>query len=142
MELTGFPDGEPMRVCVPIAYISSGMYAVIGILAALAERERTGRGRHVDVALLDVQAGLLANQALSFFHTGTPPQRMGNAHPVVVPYQVFPVADGHVIIASGNDNQFAKLCAVLGEPAIARNPDYLTNSDRVKNRDKLIAHLC
>jgi len=142
MDLTGFPDGEPMRVGVPIADISSGMYAVIGILAALAERERTGRGRHVDVALLDVQAGLLANQALSFFHTGTPPQRMGNAHPVVVPYQVFPVADGHVIIASGNDNQFAKLCAVLGEPAIARNPDYLTNSHRVKNRDKLIAHLC
>jgi crotonobetainyl-CoA:carnitine CoA-transferase CaiB-like acyl-CoA transferase len=141
MDITGTPEGDPMRVGVPIADLSTGVYSAVGILAALAQRERTGRGCHVDVPLLDVQAGLLANQALSYFATGKAPRRMGNAHPVVVPYQVFPVADGHIIIASGNDNQFAKLCTVLGEPALAKEPAYLTNSDRVKNRDKLIAHL-
>jgi len=141
MDITGTPDGEPMRVGVPIADLSTGVYSAVGILAALAQRERTGRGCHVDVPLLDVQAGLLANQALSYFITGKSPTRIGNAHPVVVPYQVFPVADGHVIIASGNDGQFGKLCAVLGDPALAKNPAYLTNADRVQNRDKLIAHL-
>jgi glutaryl-CoA transferase len=141
MDITGTPEGEPMRVGVPIADLSTGVYSAVGILAALAQRERTGRGCHVDVPLLDVQAGLLANQALSYFTTGKSPTRMGNAHPVVVPYQVFPVADGHVIIASGNDGQFGKLCAVLGEPALAKEPSYRTNSDRVQNRDRLIAHL-
>ncbi len=141
MDVTGTPDGEPMRVGVPVADIFTGVYSAVGILAALAQRERTGRGCHVDVPLLDVQTGVLANQALSYFATGQSPRRMGNAHPVVVPYQVFPVADGHVIIAAGNDNQFAKLCTVLGEPALAKDPTYLTNSDRVQNRDKLIAHL-
>jgi crotonobetainyl-CoA:carnitine CoA-transferase CaiB-like acyl-CoA transferase len=141
MDITGTPEGEPMRVGVPIADLSTGVYSAVGILAALAQRERTGRGCHVDVPLLDVQTGLLANQALTYFTTGKSPTRMGNAHPVVVPYQVFPVADGHVIIASGNDSQFGKLCTVLGEPALAKNPAYLTNSDRVQNRDKLIAHL-
>jgi crotonobetainyl-CoA:carnitine CoA-transferase CaiB-like acyl-CoA transferase len=141
MDITGTPDGEPMRVGVPIADLSTGVYSAVGILAALAQRERTGRGCHVDVPLLDVQTSLLANQALSYFTTDKAPHRMGNAHPVVVPYQVFPVADGHIIIASGNDSQFAKLCAVLGEPALAKEPAYLTNSDRVQNRDKLIAHL-
>jgi crotonobetainyl-CoA:carnitine CoA-transferase CaiB-like acyl-CoA transferase len=141
MDLTGTPDGEPMRVGVPIADIFTGVYSAVGILAALAQREKTGRGCHVDVPLLDVQTSVLANQALSYFTTGQSPGRMGNAHPVVVPYQVFPVADGHIIIASGNDNQFAKLCNVLGEPALAKDPAYLTNSDRVKNRDKLIPHL-
>jgi crotonobetainyl-CoA:carnitine CoA-transferase CaiB-like acyl-CoA transferase len=141
MDITGTPDGEPMRVGVPIADLSTGVYSAVGILAALAQRERTGRGCHVDVPLLDVQTGLLANQALSYFTTDKSPRRMGNAHPVVVPYQVFPVADGHIIIASGNDNQFAKLCGVLGEPALAKEQAYLTNSDRVQNRDKLIPHL-
>jgi crotonobetainyl-CoA:carnitine CoA-transferase CaiB-like acyl-CoA transferase len=141
MDITGTPDGEPMRVGVPIADLSTGVYSAVGILAALAQRERTGRGCHVDVPLLDVQTGLLANQALSYFTTDKSPRRMGNSHPVVVPYQVFPVADGHIIIASGNDNQFAKLCAVLGELALAKDPAYLTNSDRVQNRDKLIGHL-
>src|SRR5712692_5134179 len=128
MDLTGAPDGEPQRAGVPVADIFTGVYSAVGILAALAEREQTGRGCHVDVPLLDVQTGVLANQALSYFATGQSPRRMGNAHPVVVPYQVFPVADGHVIIAAGNDNQFAKLCTVLGEPALAKNPTYLTNS--------------
>jgi glutaryl-CoA transferase len=142
MSLTGAPDGEPMRAGVPIADIFTGTYAVIGILAALAERERTGRGAYVDVALLDAQVGVLANQALNFLVSGALPERIGNAHPNIVPYQVFPVADGHVIIAAGNDGQFAKLCGVLGEPELARDPRYKTNSDRVANRGELIAHLC
>jgi len=141
MGVTGMADGEPMRVGIPVADIFTGVYSAVGILAALAQREKTGRGCHVDVPLLDVHTGVLANQALSYFATGISPGRIGNAHPVVVPYQVFPVADGHVIIASGNDNQFAKLCRVLGEPDLAKDPAYLTNSDRVQNRDKLIAHL-
>jgi crotonobetainyl-CoA:carnitine CoA-transferase CaiB-like acyl-CoA transferase len=141
MDLTGMPDGEPMRVGIPIADIFTGVYSVVGILAAVAEREKTGRGSHVDVGLLDCQVGVLANQALSYLVTGTAPRRIGNAHPVVVPYQVFPVSDGHIIIACGNDGQFAKLCTVLGEPGMAQEPAFLTNSDRVVHREALIARL-
>ena len=140
--MTGAPDGEPTRAGVPIADIFTGVYSVVGILAALAERERTGRGRHVDTALVDTQVGVLANQALNYLVSGKVPERIGNAHPNIVPYQVFPVADGHIIIASGNDGQFAKLCAVLGEPGLAQDPMYKTNTDRVTNRAKLVAHLC
>jgi crotonobetainyl-CoA:carnitine CoA-transferase CaiB-like acyl-CoA transferase len=114
---------------------------VIAILAALAEREKTGRGAHVDMALLDTLVGMLANQAMSYLITGTSPCRIGNGHPVVVPYQVFPVADGHVIVAVGNDGQFAKLCRVLGEPKLAEEAIYRTNADRVRNRTMLIPHL-
>ena len=141
MDITGAADGEPMRVGVPIADILTGVYSAVGILAALAERAKSGRGALVDTALLDTQVGVLANQALSYLVTGKTPKRIGNSHPVVVPYQVFPVADGHIIIASGNDGQFAKLCGVLGEPAVAQDPAYKTNADRVMNRDKLIPHL-
>ncbi len=141
MSLTGAPDGEPTRAGVPIADIFTGVYSVVGILAALAEREKTGRGRHVDTALVDTQVGVLGNQALNYLVSGALPERIGNAHPNIVPYQVFPVADGHVIIASGNDGQFAKLCAVLGEGGLAQDPMYKTNADRVTNRAKLIAHL-
>jgi crotonobetainyl-CoA:carnitine CoA-transferase CaiB-like acyl-CoA transferase len=141
MSLTGAPDGEPTRAGVPIADIFTGVYSVVGILAALAEREKTGRGRHVDTALVDAQVGVLGNQALNFLVSGVVPERIGNAHPNIVPYQVFPVADGHVIIASGNDGQFAKLCAVLGEPNLAQDPMYKTNADRVKNRARLVAHI-
>jgi crotonobetainyl-CoA:carnitine CoA-transferase CaiB-like acyl-CoA transferase len=141
MGITGTADGEPMRVGIPVADIFTGVYSVIGILAALAEREKTGRGSHVDVALLDVQVGVLANQALSYLVTGEVPQRIGNTHPVVVPYQVFPVSDGHIIIACGNDGQFAKLCAVLGAPEMAQEPAFRTNSDRVVHRDALIRRL-
>ena len=119
MDLTGAPDGEPQRAGVPVADIFTGVYSVVGILAALAERERTGRGCLVDTALVDSQVGVLANQALNYLVSGKVPKRIGNAHPNIVPYQVFPVADGHIIIATGNDNQFAKLCAVLGEPELA-----------------------
>jgi crotonobetainyl-CoA:carnitine CoA-transferase CaiB-like acyl-CoA transferase len=141
MSLTGAPDGEPTRAGVPIADIFTGVYSVVGILAALAEREKTGRGRHVDTALVDAQVGVLGNQALNFLVSGAVPERIGNAHPNIVPYQVFPAADGHVIIASGNDGQFAKLCAVLGEPGLAQDPMCRTNTDRVTNRAKLVAHL-
>jgi crotonobetainyl-CoA:carnitine CoA-transferase CaiB-like acyl-CoA transferase len=141
MGLTGFAEGEPTRIGIPVADIFTGVYAVIGILAALARREQTGRGGLVDTALLDSQVGVLANQALNYLVSGEPPQRIGNAHPNVVPYQVFPVADGHVIIAVGNDRQFAKLCQVLGEPSLSDEPDYRSNSDRLNNRPALIARL-
>src|SRR5262245_54934335 len=114
MELTGSPDGEPQRTGVPVADIFTGVYSAVGILAALAERERTGRGGLVDTSLVGSQVGVLGNQALNYLVSGDVPKRIGNAHPNIVPYQVFPVADRHIIIATGNDNQFAKLCAVLG----------------------------
>jgi len=141
MDLTGAPDGEPQRAGVPVADIFTGIYSVVGILAALIERERTGRGCLVDTALVDSQVGVLANQALNYLISGKVPQRIGNAHPNIVPYQVFPVADGHIIIATGNDSQFGKLCALLGEPKIAEEPRYRANSDRLANREELIARL-
>jgi crotonobetainyl-CoA:carnitine CoA-transferase CaiB-like acyl-CoA transferase len=141
MALTGEADGEPMRVGVPLADIFTGTYSAIGILAALAERERTGKGGYVDTALLDTQVGVLSNQALNYLVTQEEPPRIGNAHAVVVPYQVFPAADGHLIIACGNNGQFAKLCAVLGDTSLPTDSRYLTNSDRVVNRGTLIPHL-
>src|ERR1700720_3439819 len=127
MGVTGNPDGEPMRAGVPVSDIFTGVYSAVGILAALARREKTGRGGYVDTALVDSTVGVLANQALNYLVSGKVPRRMGNAHPNITPYQIFPVADGHIIIASGNDNQFAKLCAVLGEPALAKEPAYTDN---------------
>ena len=141
MDLTGAPDGEPQRAGVPVADIFTGIYSVVGILAAVIERERTGRGCLVDTALVDSQVGVLANQALNYLVSGKVPKRIGNAHPNIVPYQVFPASDGLIIIATGNDNQFAKLCAVLGEPKIAEEPSYRANSDRLGNREQLIAQL-
>ncbi len=141
MDITGTPDGEPMRSGVPVADIFTGVYSVIGILAALAQRERTGRGCYVDTALVDSTVGVLANQALNYLVSGIVPQRIGNAHPNIVPYQVFPVPDGHIIIATGNDSQFARLCSVLGEPGLAQEADYRTNADRLSNRGELIARL-
>src|SRR3954462_12106707 len=141
MSLTGTADGEPTRAGVPVADIFTGVYSVIGILAALARRERTGKGGYVDTALVDSTVGVLANQAMNYLASGVAPKRIGNAHPNIVPYQVFPVSDGHIIIATGNDSQYAKLCAVLGEPELATNPEYLVNKDRLKNRKQLIDHL-
>jgi len=142
MSITGQADGEPMRSGVPVADIFTGVYSAVGILAALAQREKTGRGTLVDTALLDTQSSVLANQALSYFTTGKAPGRIGNAHPVVVPYQVFPAADGFVIIACGNDTQFVKLCDALGAPDVGRDSKYKTNADRVVNRGTLIPSLC
>src|SRR5580700_12103341 len=141
MDLTGTPDGEPQRTGVPVADIFTGVYSVIGILAALIERGRTGKGCLVDTALLDSQVGVLANQALNYLVSGKVPKRIGNAHPNIVPYQVFPVADGHIIIATGNDAQFAKLCGALGEPGICGEPNYRANSDRLQHREELIMHI-
>src|SRR5947209_6501345 len=141
MDLTGAPDGEPQRAGVPVADIFTGVYSAVGILAALAERDRTGRGCLVDTALVDSQVGVLANQALNYLVSGQVPKRIGNAHPNIVPYQVFAVADGHIIIATGNDNQFAKLCALLGEPELAQEPPYRSNSDRLANREALVTRL-
>src|SRR5215212_5320188 len=141
MSLTGAAGGEPTRAGVPVADIFTGVYSVVGVLAALAERERTGRGTLVDTALIDTQVGVLANQALNFLVSGDLPERIGNAHPNIVPYQVFPVADGHIIIATGNDSQYQKLCAVLGAPQLADDPKYRDNKDRLKNRKQLVDHL-
>ena len=141
MDLTGTLEGEPQRAGVPVADIFTGIYSVVGILAALIERGRTGRGCQVDTALVDSQVGVLANQALNYLVSGKVPKRIGNAHPNIVPYQVFPVADGHIIIATGNDSQFAKLCGVLGEPDISGEPNYRANSDRLQHREELIARL-
>jgi crotonobetainyl-CoA:carnitine CoA-transferase CaiB-like acyl-CoA transferase len=137
MDLTGAPDGEPQKIGVAFADIFTGIYAVVGVQAALRRREMTGEGGHVDMALFDVQLAVLANQAMNYLASGKSPKRMGNAHPNIVPYQVFPARDGHLIIACGNDGQFAKLCGVLNIQDVAAHPDYLTNKDRVKHRDAL-----
>ena len=139
MDLTGAPEGEPQKVGVAWIDIFTGLYGVIGIQAALAERARSGRGQHVDLSLLDVGVGVLANQAANFLLGGVVPHRLGNAHPNIVPYQVFPAADGHLIVACGNDRQFAALCSVLGLEGVADNPDYATNPARVANREALCA---
>jgi crotonobetainyl-CoA:carnitine CoA-transferase CaiB-like acyl-CoA transferase len=119
----------------------TGVYAVVGVLAALHEREKTGRGTLVDAALVDTQVGVLANQALNYLVSGEVPARIGNAHPNIVPYQVFPVADGHIIIATGNDSQYVKLCGVLGAPELAKDPNYIDNKARLANRAELVGKL-
>lgn len=137
MDLTGEPGGEPQKVGVAWIDIFTGLYGVIGIQAALAERERSGRGQRVDLSLLDVGVAVLANQAMNYLHSGTAPSRLGNAHPNIVPYQVFPAADGHVIIACGNDRQFAGLCRALDLGALDTDPAYSTNPARVAHRAAL-----
>ncbi len=139
MSLTGM--AEPTRAGVPVSDIFTGVYSVIGILAALARREKTGLGGYVDCALVDSTVGVLANQALNFLVSGKVPERIGNAHPNIVPYQVFPVADGYIIIATGNDSQYAKLCGVLGAPGLAEEPAYKDNTCRLANRGALIEKL-
>jgi crotonobetainyl-CoA:carnitine CoA-transferase CaiB-like acyl-CoA transferase len=138
MSITGQPEGEPQRVGVAVTDLFSGLYSVIGILAALRDRDRTGRGQQIDIALMDCATSVLVNQAMNFFATGTAPGRTGNAHPNIVPYQVFPVADGDVIVATGNDGQYRRFCEVLRRPALAADPAYATNRDRVTLRDRLV----
>jgi crotonobetainyl-CoA:carnitine CoA-transferase CaiB-like acyl-CoA transferase len=135
------PDGEPTRAGVPIADLLTGVYSVVGILSAVHERERTGRGALVDTALVDTQVGVLANQALNYLVSGETPSRIGNTHPNIVPYQVFPVADGHIIIATGNDSQYVKLCGVLGATELSEEPDYRDNRGRLAHRNELVARL-
>ena len=136
------PGAGPQKAGVAVADILTGLYASIGILAALTHRERTGVGQYIDVSLLDVQVACLANQALSYLVSGQVPERMGNAHPSIVPYQDFPTRDGYMIIAVGNDAQFARLCAAAGLPRLAADPMFATNKERVANRAVLIERLC
>lgn len=141
MSLTGQPDGEPQKIGVAFADIFTGVYASTAILAALRGRERTGRGCHIDMALLDTQVAVLANQAMNYLVSGDPPHRLGNAHPNIAPYQTFAVADGHLIVAVGNDGQFRKLCSLLGLGAVGEDPRFANNAHRVRNRDALTAAL-
>ncbi|SMX40690.1 CaiB/BaiF CoA transferase family protein [Maliponia aquimaris] len=141
MSITGDPDGQPQRAGVAITDLFTGLYSVAGILAALHQRERTGKGQHVDMALLDCAVAAMANQALNYLSTGTPPGRTGNYHPNLTPYQVFDCADGHIIIATGNDGQYRRLCRLLGLADMAEAPDYASNADRIANREAMIARL-
>lgn len=145
MSLTGLADSElgggPVKVGVAFADIFTGLYAANAILAALFQRQQTGRGTHIDLALLDVQVGVLANQALNYLSSGQVPQRLGNAHPNIVPYQAFATADGHLILAIGNDAQFQRFCEIAGCPELASDEHFLTNALRVKDRQSLIALL-
>jgi crotonobetainyl-CoA:carnitine CoA-transferase CaiB-like acyl-CoA transferase len=141
MDLTGEPDGEPQKPGVAYADIFCGLYSVIAIQAALARRAATGEGAYIDMALMDAQVAVLANQALNFLVSGVAPRRLGNAHPNLVPYQVFKVADGHIIIATGNDRQTRDLCRVLGVEELADDPRFLRNSDRIAHREAFIALL-
>jgi glutaryl-CoA transferase len=141
MDLTGMADGEPTRIGIPVSDIFTGVYSVIGILAALAQREKTGKGCYVDTSLVDSTVGVLSNQALNYLVSGKVPTRIGNAHANIVPYQVFPVTDGHVIVATGNDNQYVKFCNVLGAPELGQNPAYKDNIGRLKHRDELVGKL-
>jgi crotonobetainyl-CoA:carnitine CoA-transferase CaiB-like acyl-CoA transferase len=142
MDLTGEPDREPMRVGVAYADVFTGVYSVVAIEAALLARAKTGEGQHIDMALLDVQVSVLANQALFYLASGTPPKRMGGAHPTVVPYQNFPVKDGgYIIIAVGNETQFARFAKILGLAELADDERYRTNAGRIRNRETLIPML-
>jgi formyl-CoA transferase len=135
------PGGGPQKAGIAVSDLMTGMYSTVAILAALAHRERTGRGQHIDMALFDVMLAMLANMNMNYLTSGQPPARAGNAHPNIVPYQVFEAADGHVVIAVGNDGQFAKFCEVAGCSHYARDPDYVRNADRVRNRVVLVAAL-
>jgi formyl-CoA transferase len=139
MSLTGEPDGAPMKVGVGVADVMCGMYATVGILAALRHKERTGEGQHIDIALVDSQLAWLINEGTNYLESGDLPQRRGNGHPNIVPYHVFAVADGHAIIAVGNDSQFARFCDFLGCADIVTDARFATNLARTQNRDALLA---
>ncbi|HHL21139.1 MAG TPA: CoA transferase [Aliiroseovarius sp.] len=138
MSLTGEPGGEPMKVGVGIADIMCGMYAANAVQAALIHRMKTGEGQHVDVALLDSQISWLVNEGVNYLLSGEAPERRGNQHPNIVPYQVFECADGHAVVAVGNDTQFARFVEMIGLPELARDPRFMRNTDRLANREALI----
>lgn len=141
MSLTGEPDGVPMKTGVGIADVMCGMYAAVGILAALRHRDRTGEGQQIDLSLVDSQMAWLVNEGTNYLASGQVPTRRGNGHPNIVPYDVFEAADGHVIIAVGNDAQFIRFCDFLGLPDLAKDPAYQTNPARIMNRGPLLAIL-
>lgn len=138
MSITGEAGGEPQKVGVAVTDLMTGVYATTAILAALYERNTTGHGRYIDASLFDVQVAMLANQASNELVGGTHPTRMGNAHPNIVPYQVFATRDGHMVLAIGNDGQFERFCRVAGHPEVAVDDLYQTNPSRVKNRHALV----
>lgn len=141
MSITGPADedgGEPVKAGVALTDILTGLYATVGCLGALREREATGRGRYIDLSLMDVQVATLANQAMNYLVGGQVPGRMGSAHPNIVPYQAFATADDYLVVCVGNDDQFRRLCRVLGRPELGESPDYRGNADRVAHRDTLI----
>lgn len=141
MSLTGTPDGEPMKVGVGIADVMTGMYAAVGILAALRHRDRTGQGQHIDISLLDTQISWLVNAGTNYLAERKVPDRLGNGHPNIVPYQVFSTADAPMILAIGNDAQFRRFCEVAGAMHLADDMRYATNPERVRNRLALCAAL-
>ena len=142
MSITGerddLPGGGPQKAGVAVADLMTGMYSTVGILAALLERANSGLGQHIDMALLDCQVSMMANQNLNFMTSGVAPQRAGNAHQNLVPYQVFAAADGHLIVAVGNDSQFRNYCGAIGLPELSADPRFSTNPQRVKNRTELV----
>ena len=141
MDITGEPDGMPQKVGVAFADVFTGLYGVIGIQAALAQRGRTGRGQHVDMALFDCMLAAQANQNLNYLTTGTSPKRMGNAHPSIVPYQVFPVGNGHIVVACGNNRQFHNLARALGRDDGIENPIFADNNIRIANRAEVVGQI-
>jgi len=141
MSVTGEPDGEPVKVGVALLDVIAGLYAAIGILSALSERNRTGAGRHVSVSLFDAAAGAMVNQAANYLLGGVVPSPMGTAHPNIVPYQAFRAADRPFILAAGNDRLFARTCEVLGRPELAEDPRFATNEARVRQRETLVSLL-
>lgn len=140
MDLTGEADGAPQKVGIAIADLLTGLYAVIAVQAALTQRSCSGQGQHIDLALMDCLAGVLTNQAMNYLVTGDPPRRIGPAHPNIVPYQAFPVSDGYLIIAVGNDAQYQRLVELLDLDA-GRDPKFASNSGRVENRTELVAEI-
>ena len=140
MSLTGEPGREPQKVGVPIADVMSGMFAAVAINGALVHAAKTGQGQYIDIGMLDTQVAWLVNQGMNFLHSGVA-ERLGNAHPNIVPYQVFQTADGHIVVAVGNDGQFKTFAGIIGEPDLPNDPDFATNAARVTNRDKVTGHI-
>lgn len=141
MSLTGAPDGPPMKVGVGIADVMCGMYATVGILAALRHRDVSGEGQHIDLSLVDAQMAWLINEGTNFLASGKLPERRGNAHPNIVPYDAFECSDGHILIAVGNDAQFARFCDVIGLTPLSEDPKFATNQARIENRSDLIPRI-
>ncbi|MBM3485766.1 MAG: CoA transferase [Alphaproteobacteria bacterium] len=140
MSLTGEPDGDPQKVGVPIADLMAGMFATVSVIAAIRHRDRTGEGQYIDIGMLDTQVAWLANAAMNYLYSGDL-GRLGNAHPNIVPYQVFPTADGFIVVAVGNDSQFARFCEVAAVADLAAAPRFATNDARVRNRAELVPKL-
>lgn len=141
MSVTGEPDGQPQKVGVAVTDIFTGVYAATAILAALVQRGRTGEGQHIDMALLDVATSIMANQAMNYLATGKAPGKMGNAHPNLAPYAVFDCKDGWIILATGNDAQYRRLCGILGLPDMAEAAEFATNALRIANREEMTRRL-